>query len=127
MIADADESAMRDPPSTVTFGAAWGKMTLPVRARIGVIDKSDTLELGLSAMQLDNIGHTGKYNAVVVAYLEKKIRARIYNAFGMRGMEGSEIRISSALARLLTCGVGEEILIESLAVINDEGPPEAAE
>jgi hypothetical protein len=78
-------------------------------------------------MQLDNIGHIGKYNAVVVAYLEKKTRARIYNAFGIRGMEGSEIRISSALARLLTCRVGEEILIESLAVINDGGLPEAAE
>jgi hypothetical protein len=115
----AHTTATREPPLAVSFGEGWGKMTLPVRARIGVIDKSDALELGLSAMQLDNIGHTGKYNAVVVAYLEKKARAAVFNAFGMRAMEGSEIRISSALARHLGCNVGEELLVESLAVISE--------
>jgi hypothetical protein len=104
--------------SVVSFGDAWGRMTLPIRARVGVIDSSDALELGLSAMQLDNIGHTGRYDAVVVSFVNTRIRAHIYNAFGMQAMEGAEVRISSAFAKHLDCNVGDEILIEGLAVMS---------
>lgn len=99
------------------FGQTWGKMRLPLRARVGIIDPSDEFEIGLSAMQLDNIGHTGKYNGVIVGFLERKTKAKSYNAFGMMAMEGSEIRLSSALADYLSCVVGEEISIEGLAVL----------
>ena len=110
----------RSLDAQATFGEGWGRLNLPVRARIGVIDQSETLDVGLNAMQLDNIGHTGKYNAVVVAFLDKKIRARdLQNAFGMLVMEGHEIRVSSALAEYLGCRIGEDILIESLAVIDE--------
>jgi len=117
----ANELTTRASGSAVSFGETWGRMTIPVRARIGVIDKSDALKVGLNATQLHNIGHTGKYDAVVVAFLDTRIRARIYNAFGMQAMEGAEVRISSALAKHLDCNVGDEILIESLAVMSDSG------
>jgi hypothetical protein len=111
--------ATPQPPSEVKFGEDWGEMTPPVRARIGVIDKSDAFEVGLSAMQLDNIGYSGEYNAVVVACVDEKARARVYNAFGMQSLGGSKIRVSSALAESLGCSVGEDIFIESLAVLSD--------
>jgi hypothetical protein len=69
-------------------------------------------------MQLDNIGHSGKYDAVVVSFLNTRIRAHIYNAFGMQAMDGAEVRISSALGKHLDCTVGDEILIEGLAIMS---------
>lgn len=58
-----------NPPK---FGSGWGAMELPVKAKVGVIDVSGVAEIGLSAMQLDNIGHVGRYDAAVVSFLEKK-------------------------------------------------------
>jgi len=118
-VGPSHEALRPEPRHVVTFGIGWEELALPIRARVGVIDKSDSLEIGLTARQLRNMAHTGKYNAVVTSFLGNKTRARTYNAFGMKALEGSEIRISSALAEYLGCRAGEEILIESLAIIDD--------
>jgi hypothetical protein len=110
----ANSGTIEEGPES--FGAGWGKMSLPVKATIGIVDRSDAREIGLSAMQLDNIGFSGKYNAVVVSFLDKRTRAHLYNAAGMYAREGAEVRISSALAEYLGCRLAEQIQIEALAV-----------
>lgn len=111
----------QSPPQSkeVYFGSSWGKLILPVRAKVGIIDTSPIPNVGLSAMQLDNIDFNGKYNAVVVGFTDKSVKAHVYNAWGLHAMEGDEVRISSALADELGCGINEYINIESLAVISN--------
>ena len=50
------QDLLAQPTVTSEFGQDWGRLDLPIRGRIGVIDESKELEIGLSAMQLDNIG-----------------------------------------------------------------------
>ena len=102
------------------FGDDWGQMDLPVSAEIGAIDQSERLEIGLSAMQFDNIDWSGEYNAVWVRCRKKTIPTYVYNAFGIHAMEGFKVRISSALADELGCEVGEEIWIDGLATKETE-------
>ena len=97
-----------------SFGETWGKLQLPVWARVAVIDSADQLEIGLNAMQVDNIGWSGEYDAVIVEFLGKQVRASAYNAFGMRALEGARVRISSALAAELQCGEDDTIGIVAL-------------
>ncbi len=105
--------------ATVAFGQAWGKIDLPVNARVGAIDLSDRLEIGLSAMQLDNIGWKGNYNAVQIRFMNTVVKAFVYNAYGVKSLQGGNVRISSALSDTLGCNVREHISIESLAIIED--------
>ena len=107
------------------FGEDWGPLDLPVAARVGIIDESDEFEVGLSAMQLDNVGHSGEYKGLIVKHSDNTIKAKVYNAFGMQALrESSSVRISSALAMKLGCKVGDNILIEGLAVDYDENRTE---
>lgn len=106
-------------PRNNGFGNTWDELELPVKAKVGIIDDHTLPLIGLSAMQLSNIGHEGEYNGVVVSYIDKTARAQTYNAFGMHAMRGEKVRISSILATQLECKVNDFINIESLAVIND--------
>lgn len=112
------QGLLAQPSVTSEFGQNWGTLDLPIRARVGVIDESKELEIGLSAMQLDNIGWSGEYNALRVTCLDT-VKAVAYNAFGMRAMDDSNVRISSALAKEIDCNVGEVISIDALAIIQE--------
>lgn len=101
------------------FGSTWGKLKLPIKAKVGIIDKHEIPQIGLSAMQLDNIGHSGKYNGVVASFVDKKVQSRLYNAYGIHAMDADEVRISSALSSLLGCSVNDYIGIESVTVMQD--------
>lgn len=108
--------------ANVSFGQAWGKIKLPVRARVAVIDQSDRLEIGLSAMQLDNIGWVGEYNAVQIQFGNNYAKAYVYNASGIGSLSGDNVRISSALSEDLGCTTNEFIVIKALAIIEDRQP-----
>lgn len=94
---------------TSDFGNSWGRIKTPICTRVAVIDPELHPQIGLSAMQLDNLGlrHKGPpLNAeTLVSLVENNvagfpssldypsIRARgehevelgVYNAFGIEG------------------------------------------
>lgn len=94
-----DEPINSQSNSQSKFGQQWGKLELPINALIGVIDKSEKLEIGLSAMQLANIGFSGEYNALTLRFLNKAIKAYVYNAFGMKALGGARYGFHQPLPR----------------------------
>ena len=94
------------------FGSQWDEMELPIKAKVGVVDSGRGI--GLSAMQLRNIGWSGKYHAVRLKCGDRTATASVYNAFGIQGMDGNEVRISAGLSCRLRCDEGDEIVIEGL-------------
>ena len=54
---DPDSSDRGERADTIrSFGETWGEFPLPVTALVAVIDTADEHKIGLSAMQLQNIG-----------------------------------------------------------------------
>lgn len=95
------------------FGSTWNVLSQPVRAIVRIVDPGFLRrEIGLSAMQLTNLDLTGQgsYGNVVVAFADKSVSARAYNAFGEKSLRGSGIRITSGVARRL--GVHEGQMVE---------------
>ena len=122
------------------FGKIWERIQTPVEGVVAAIDKDgyncELYRVGLSAMQLDNLGiertseplnaqtlvgviNASKrglldgqdYGRLNVGYKGRVISALVYNAFGLRSVSDDEgIRISSILAEDL--GVGESDRVE---------------
>lgn len=127
-----------DTPKTNQFGITWKKLTQPVEAIVGAIDNDgynvEMCRVGLSALQLANLGINGRsaplnvtdlqkvvranekglldgqdYGDVVVEFRGHKKSAQVYNAFGPKCMKGCEVRVSSTLAEDLGLKLEDKI------------------
>lgn len=148
------QSAPLNPQSTEhvkpnRFGKEWSKLDSPIVGTVGAIDDNGTdageNRIGLSAMQLSNLGLERKqeitdtkswltrqvlrntegltsdteYGMVKVVFEDKQAFAQVYNAFGKLGFEGPKVRISSKLADELKLAEGTQIEISKPKSILD--------
>jgi len=122
----------------MSFGNQWGALSQPVTAVVKEIDGGQPKQIGLSAMQLDNLsllrnshidaGILQKmvqrnkkklaaptdYPPVTVSANGRDATAPVYNAFGhMSTKQPNGVRISEQLATRLKVKVGDTITISS--------------
>jgi hypothetical protein len=94
------------------FGRSWGVIEQPAEGIIAAVDSdgynSGLLMIGLSAMQISNLGINREsargvrtYGDLLVEYNGHTKDAQIYNASGVEGIGGCGVRVSSALAEEL--------------------------
>lgn len=122
------------------FGQCWEALSQPIRAFVGAIDSdgynSELYRVGLSAMQLCNLGierlspplnkeslmrviksnqkgllDGQMYDDVCLEYMGRSVNAQVYNAFGERGFRGNRIRVSSMLAEELKLSLFDKVLL----------------
>lgn len=83
-----------------SFGEGWGLIGSPektnVQAVVGAISGDSDLRIGLTAMQLDNLGY-GYGQISVQLYDEDPTFVEVYNAFGANAQGKSKIWISRGL------------------------------
>lgn len=133
------------------FGEEWGELKSPVAGIVGAIDNTgadaEENRIGLSAMQLDNLGLkraqkitdakswlrrqvlrnteglTGDtdYGMVKVVYEGNQAFAQVYNAFGKLSFEGPKVRISQKLADTLELKEGNRIELSKPKSILETG------
>lgn len=99
------------------FGASWGNLgstaETTVRACVGGIELGDDCRIGLSAMQMDNLGYHPR--AIFRVALNKSSRfylVKTYNAFGPKALSKDEIWVSKELADNLQLQLGDVITIK---------------
>lgn len=102
------------------FGIKWGRMGTEyitvVRACVGGIDPDSTTQaIGLSNMQMDNLGHNPRaiYRVSLNDNTEKHI-VQIWIAFGMRAFDDDQIWVTKKLANKLQLQLGDVITIERI-------------
>lgn len=99
---------MRRKTSQSSFGNGWGLIGSPektdVQAVVGAVSDDSDLRIGLTAMQLDNIG----YGQISVRLYDKDpTPVEVYNAFGANAQDGSKVWISRGLAEKMELRPGE--------------------
>jgi hypothetical protein len=124
----------------MSFGNQWGELSQPVTAVVEAIDEGQPQQVGLSAMQLDNLALSGKRKSHIDANVLQRMVQRnkkrlpassdyppvtisangttasvpVYNAFGHMSTERPNgVRISDQLATKLHVKVGDTITISS--------------
>ncbi len=121
----------------MAFGTQWGPLSQPVIAVVAAIDAGQPKQIGMSAMQLDNLqlerqSHidanilsqmvarnkqrlpaSADYASVTVSANGVMVQTSVYNAFGHLATEGNDVRISEQLATKLGVKIGDEIEISS--------------
>lgn len=113
---------MRRKTSQSSFGCGCGLIGGPektdVRAVVGAINDDSDLRIGLTAVQLDNIGHD--YGQVSVQlYNENPTPVEVYNAFGANAQDGPKIWISRGLADKMELRPGEVLKVHR--VLDEQG------
>lgn len=92
---------MKRKASQSSFGSKWGLIGSPekseVEAVVEAINSDSNLNIGLTAMQLRNLGH-GYGKISVKLYDEESTPVEVYNACGANGHDGAKICISRGLA-----------------------------
>lgn len=121
------------------FGQDWGKIQHSVTGIVAAIDDDgynvELYRIGLSAMQMENLGIESRseppsnqaamvrifranerglldgqdYGELVVNFEEHKKFAQVYSAFGVRGIGGCGVRVSSILAEDLGLKLEDEV------------------
>jgi len=120
------------------FGMGWGKVEQPAEGIVAAIDEDGSNfqmeRIGLSAMQLDNLGveressplnahklmeviekseeglrDGQKFGFADVQFGENIRKVEVYNAFGMKSSGGCGVRASSALADELGLELGSKV------------------
>jgi len=122
----------------MSFGNQWGSVSQPVTAVVEQIDSGQPKQIGLSAMQLDNLSLERQshidvsvlqsmvarnkkklasgtdYPTVNVSANGKSTNTPVYNAFGhMANNQSNGVRISEQLATKLGVRVGDTITIST--------------
>lgn len=104
------------------FGNCWelfGNLEKSeAEARVGVIDENGGYTIGLSAMQLRNIGF-GYGKVFVQLYEEDPSPVDVYNAFGVNSQDGEKIRISGSLAEKMELRLGDTLKI--YRILDEQG------
>ena len=118
------------------FGTNWGGVLRPVKALVSAIDPELQAQIGLSAVQLDNLNlrRTGRaldhrslrvlvddnidglpgpvqYPPIRIKRNNLEIDVKVYNAFGKLHLRGASVRISRGAADMLEASIGDEIII----------------
>lgn len=108
--------------SNTTFGKGWGLIGNPeesdVQAVVGAISEDSDLKIGLTAMQLDNIGY-GYGQIFVQLYGGEPTPVKVYNAFGENSQKAGNIWISRGLAEKMELRPGETINVKR--VLDEQG------
>ena len=98
------------------FDNSWEEYKIPIAGRVAVIDLDNIFEIGLSAMQMVQLGG-GDYilhGATVKAESNNKtIDVAIYNAGGIESASGENndgIRISRGVADALNLLIGDNVI-----------------
>jgi len=94
--------------SQISFGNGWGLIgsleKTDVQAVVGAVSDDLDLRIGLTAMQLDNLG----YGTISVqSYDKNSTPVEVHNAFGENAQDGSKIWISRGLAEKMELRPGE--------------------
>lgn len=113
---------MRKKTSQNSFGNRWGLIGCheksDVQVVVGAITDDSDLRIGLTAMQLDNIGY-GYGKISVQLYDEAPTPVKVYNAFGVNAQDGSKIWISHGLAEKMELRLGEALKVHR--VLDEQG------
>lgn len=113
---------MRRKTSQSSFGNGWGLIGSPektdVQAVVGAISDDSDLRIGLTAMQLDNLGH--RYGQISIQlYDEDPTPVEIYNASKTNAQDGSKIWISRGLAEKMELRQGGVLKVHR--VLDEQG------
>ena len=124
------------------FGQGWGRIEQPTEGIVAAIDNDgyniELYRVGLSAMQMDNLGIERRsepldrqalmrtiranerglldgqdYGNLVVEFEGHKKHSQVYNAFGMRVIGGCGVRVSSTLAEDLGLKLEDKIQLST--------------
>lgn len=108
--------------SQSSFGNSWGLIGSPektdVQAVVGAVSDDSDLRIGLTAMQLDNLGH-GYGQISVQLYDEDPTQVEVYNASGANSQDCSKIWISRGLAEKMELRQGEVLKVHR--VLDEQG------
>ena len=89
-------------PKWSMFGSQWDEIPLPATAVVSLILDGDKPEIGLSAMQLDNIGYDAAVASVTLEKDGHTVAAEVYNACRMGAHKKPDgVTITDAVAKSL--------------------------
>jgi hypothetical protein len=119
-----------------SFGCCWDTLKRPVLATVGALDPELMPQIGLSAMQLQNLDLSTnsppggvrelaimvetnrkripdhrRYGKVVLTKNGKSVEVFVYNAFGLMSLPDGGIRVSKGAADALNLTVNDRVEI----------------
>jgi hypothetical protein len=97
------------PPElpAVPFQQGWKQIPLPIFGIVSVIDRGNP-GVGLSAMQMYALGV--RRGMVLLEFNGRTCESKVWNAYGPNATgHPAEIRITNSVARILHCGIDDEV------------------